>query len=194
MATRPRPLWARVLTDKAARKFLNKHKEEFADASFVPDDIAFSDSFLPGNKFIFEVVRDGRPYADPVRDKLAKLWLENLPLTTIAQRMGGWNRRKVYNKLKLLKLHALTKWRRARRLLLNARDATPSLDSSPAACAYRTTTLRMGDQERTVYLMVRDDEAFWVDAAGERYPDDIQDILNALPEEAQAFEALHVEE
>ncbi len=108
--------------------------------------------------------------------------------------MGNWPRRKGYNRLKLLKLHALNKWRRARKQLLNSRDESPTLDTSPSAAAYRSTTFRLGSREQTVYLMVRDEEAFWVDETGERFTDDIQDILNSLPEESQSFETLHVEE
>lgn len=191
MSAQKKPLWARVLSEPAAQKWLKKHAKEFPEASFVPDDIAFSDSFLPGNRFIFEIVTEGRPYSTPEREKLAELWLGNHSVSDICRRMGDWPRRKGYNRLKLLKLHAMTKWRKARRELFKTQEA--QLDTPPVACAYRCVMFSFGGKERAVYLITRDSDAFWVNEEGEIFPEEVQEVLNNLPEEREKFEDLNVE-
>lgn len=188
----PKPLWARALSEPSARKFLKKHRTEFPEASFVPDDTAFSDSFLPGNKLVFEIVSAGQPYSKPDRQALAELWLQNLPIAEICRRLG-WSRRKGYNKLKLLKLHAMTKWRHRRRDLVGGREEAPLLETLPSIAAYRTQTFTLHERSQTVYLIMRGDDPHWVDADGRRFPDEIQEVLHNLDELSPTFEALDVE-
>ena len=187
-----RPLWLRALKEPAAAAFIEAHPDEFPENSFLPDPIEFGQKRKHANEQIAGLIASYMPFQNRHHQRLAELFL-TVPPREIAGLLG-WDRAKVYSRIRQLKKFVADKHRRDKAALVNGRGKPAKLDTLPEICAVRHVTFRLGEREKTAYLCQRDDLTFWVDAEGVKYPQAVQDVLNELDEHAEAFEILHVED
>jgi len=186
-----RPLWYRALKEPAAAAFIKAHPEEFPQNSFLPDPIEFGQKRKFSNEQIAGLIAAYMPFKNKKQQKLAELFL-SVPPREIAEQLG-WDRSKVYSRLRALKRFVVDKHRREKAALLNGRGKDAKLDTHPTLCAIRRVHFTLGERMAAAYLIVRDENEFWVDELGVKFPQSIQEILNELDEHVDSFEVLDAE-
>ncbi len=115
-----------------------------------------------------------------------------MPPRDIAEKLG-WDRNKVYLRIRTLKRFVLDQHRRDKAALLNGRGKDAKLDSEPQHCAIKQLRFELHEKEKFAYLISRDEETFWVDEAGVKFTASIQEVLNELDEHVDGFDVLDVE-
>lgn len=191
MSRKKKPLWLRALKEPAAVAFLKKHTEEFPQKSFLPLPIEFGQRRKFANEQIATLIAAAMPFKNKQQQKLAELFL-SMPPRDIAEALG-WDRNKVYLRIRTLKRFVLEQHRRDKAALLNGRGKDAKLDTEPQFCAIRQLKFTLAEREKYAYLISRDDESFWVDEAGIKFPLAIQEVLAELDEHVDGFESLDVE-
>jgi hypothetical protein len=191
VSSRKTPLWLRALKDPTAAKFLKKHADEFPDKSFLPDPIEFGSHRKHANEQIATLIAAHMPFKNKKHQRLAELFL-TMPPREIAEKLG-WDRNTTYLRIRALKRFVLDKNRREKAALVNGRGKDAKLDSEPRFCAVRNLKFTLHEQEKFAYLIQRDEQTFWVDENGVKFPQTVQDVLNELDEHAAGFEVLDVE-
>lgn len=190
MAPRKRPLWLRAIKDPDAAAFLKAHPEEFPVNSFLPDPVEFGQKRKFANQQIADLIASQMPFRDPNQQRLAELFL-SVPPRDMAGILG-WPRAKVYSRLRALKRFVLTKHRRDKAALLYGRGKDAFLEAAPEAIALETRHFELHDRRAVAYLINRDNQEFWVDDAGVKFPQSVQEVLNELDEHQTEFEVLDV--
>lgn len=185
-----RPLWLRALKEPEAAAFIKANPDEFPVNSFLPDPVEFGQKRKFANENIAGLIAAAMPFKSKQHQKLAELFL-SVPPREIAERLG-WDRSKVYSRIRSLKHFVIDKQRREKAALLNGRGKDAKLDTHPSLIAYRTIQFELGERQAAAYLIVRDELKFWVDELGVKYPQAVQDILNELDEHVGGFEVLDV--
>jgi hypothetical protein len=188
--SRKRPLWLRAIKDPQAQAFLKSNSEEFPVNSFLPDPVEFGQKRKFSNQQIADLIASQMPLKDPNQQRLAELFL-SIPPREMAAALG-WPRSKVYSRLRGLKRNALARHRREKSALINGRGKDAKLDALPATIAIGQAVFHLHEREVTAYLISRDEQLFWVDAAGIKYPAAIQEVLHDLDEHRDVFEVLDV--
>lgn len=188
---RPDPLWLRAIKEPAAKAWLKKHKDEFPTESFLPDRIAFKDKIVLAREKVAAIVSDGMPYEDPDQQELAQLVLSCTP--RIIAKTLRITRREAYLRIRALKRTALRKWKqkRAASILERARKG-PSIYEAPEGVALQTVKFTRGEREDYAYQVAFKSGPAWLDSAGVRFSDDVQDVLNNLDSYGGQFEVLEV--
>jgi hypothetical protein len=186
-----KPLWARVLDEKKSRAWLRQHADEFPEASFLPDDVAFKDKASSHQEFFADVLTALLPKLKGDDRKVAKLYLRTHP-ARIAEELG-WQRKDVYLAIRRLKSRAIREWRAKLNDATLERVENLELDAPPSAVAIRTVKFTLYENERHAFLVSRDGEELWVDEAGAVFADDVQEILHDLPQHAADFSVVDVE-
>lgn len=188
--SRKDPLWARILSDQSCKDFIAKNKAEFPKESFVPQPIAFPELGIP-SAFMADVIKEAMPFdGKPDLQMLAEMY-SNMSARKIAAKLG-WPRRKVYVKLRNLKRIALRKWRAKRRKLVDGREPTRDLDTSPALIATKVRTFSFLGRMKSAYFIQLDDGPVWADENGKAFPAEIQEVLSNLADYAPEFEVVDV--
>lgn len=179
------PLWLRALKDKEAARFLKKHAEEFPEKSFLPDPIEFGQSRKHANEQIANLIAAHMPLKNKQQQKLAELFL-TMPPRDIAEKLG-WDRNKVYLRIRALKRFVVEKERKEKAALLNGR-----VGSSVLALEGFTRKLKftLHEKDKFAYLT---NAGNWVDEAGALFPAAVQEVLNEVDEHSPGFEFLDVE-
>ncbi len=186
-----KPLWLRALKEPESAAFIKANSEEFPENSFLPDPIEFGLKRKHSNENIAGLIAAAMPFANKRHQKLAELFL-SMPPREIADKLG-WPRDKVYVRIKQLKQYVLEKHRREKASLVNGRGRSAALEAPPEMVAIRHITLTLGERERTAYLIARDELEFWVDEAGVKFPQSVQEVLHELEEHKDGFEVLNAE-
>lgn len=186
--SRKPPLWARVLDDPNAREWIKKHRAEFPQRTFLPDDTAFKEKSSSYQRFLAEVITDLLPTLTGDDHKIAKLYLRTHP-SEIA-RLLKWDRKEVYLAIRRLKRAAMRHFKKQRESQLNQRTDNLELDTHPERVAVRTVSLTLHNVEKHAFLVNRDGETVWVDEAGAVFANDVQEILHDLAEHEGGFEVL----
>lgn len=187
MSKKKTPLWLRALKDKDAAKFLKKHAEEFPTKSFLPDPIEFGNRRKHANEQIATLIAAHMPLKNKQMQKLAELFL-TMPPREIAEELG-WDRNKVYLRIRALKRFVVEKERREKEGLIDGRTnaVVPGKDLNDYS---RKVKFTLHEQEKYAYLTTK---LGWVDEEGAQFPPLVQDVLNELEEHTEGFEFLDVE-
>ncbi len=188
---RKKPLWLRALKERDAAAFIKANPEEFPQKSFLPDPIEFGQRRKFANEQIATLIAAAMPLKNKQQQRLAELFL-SMPPREIAEKLG-WDRNKVYLRIRSLKRFVLDKHRRDKAELINGRGKDAKLDTEPKYCSVRNIMFTLGEREKYAYLISRDELTFWVDEEGVKFPQSVQDVLNELDEHAPEFECLDVE-
>ena len=189
--SRKKPLWLRSLKEPEAVAFIKANSEEFPQKSFLPDPIEFGSRRKHANENIAGLIAAAMPFKNKQQQRLAELFL-SMPPREIAAELG-WDRNKVYLRIRSLKRFVLDKHRKDKAALVNGRGKNARLDTEPQLCAIRQLKFTLHEREKYAYLIARDELQFWVDEAGLKFPQVVQDVLNELDEHAPGFEAIDVE-
>ena len=189
--SRKKPLWLRSLKEPQAAAFIKANPEEFPQKSFLPDPIEFGQRRKFANEQIAGLIAAAMPFKNKQQQKLAELFL-SMPPREIAEELG-WDRNKVYLRIRSLKRFVTDKHREEKAALINGRGKNARLDTEPQLCAVKQLRFTLAEQEKYAYLINRDDESFWVDEAGVKFTAPIQEVLNELDEHADSFEHLDVD-
>ena len=185
MSKKKTPLWLRALKDKDAAKFLKKHADEFPTKSFLPDPIEFGNRRKHANEQIATLIAAHMPLKNKQQQKLAELFL-TMPPREIAEKLG-WDRNKVYLRLRALKRFVIEKERREKEALVNGRQGSTQLADEGFT---RKLKFTLHEKEKFAYLSVA---GCWLDEEGAKFPQAVQDVLNELDEHSAGFEFLDVE-
>lgn len=177
------PLWLRAIKDKDAAKFLKKHAAEFPQKSFLPDPIEFGQSRKHANEQIAALIAAHMPLKNKQHQQLAELFL-TMPPREIAEKLG-WDRNKVYLRIRALKRFVIEKERREKAALLNGRA---NISANPAEYQ-RKLKFTLNETEKFAFLT----ELGWVDEGGKAFPLAVQEVLNELDEHKETFEYLDIE-
>lgn len=186
-----KPLWLRALKEREAATFIKKNSEEFPQKSFLPDPIEFGQRRKFANEQIAALIAAAMPFKNKQHQRLAELFL-SMPPRDIANELG-WDRNKVYLRIRALKRFVMDRQRREKAALINGRGKSAQLDTEPQYCATKQLKFTLGERERFAYQITRDETVFWVDDAGLKFPQAVQDVLNEIDEHSDAFEMLDVE-
>jgi hypothetical protein len=163
--------------DALVKKFLHKHADEFSKASFLDDTVVSKDYFVAAREQVADLLA-GLKLDDPVQQRIRTMWLAGDSIARIAKRVGI-PRPDVWFKVQALKRKALRRWRMVRDEI-TVKTAI-GLECPPELAAQATQQFEYLGRTATVYLIVRDDNRIWVDAAGKAFHPQIQELLNDLP-------------
>lgn len=181
-------IWRKILSDPQAKKFIEEHPE-FGVNTYKTGGVAFDLRYVEGTPLFAEVIAQEGPYR-----KELQLIADNLGKKTLAEIADGNGipRRHIYSRIRQLKALALSRWKRRREALLNARSQDLQLDTDPALVAVAVRELTRHGKTVPVYCISRDGCLYWVDANGQAFTKEIQDILCDLDTAAAEFEELDV--
>ncbi len=176
----------RILDSPAVHEWL-RTQSEFRLEDFSDGPTAFNRSWRLENEHFVNAIRAVKDELPEEDREVAELFLL-MPPRFIAQRLGI-TRKETYSRVRRMGHRALR--------LYKQRQQAPPRPKLPSPVPAPVRTVRFsapGHKATSARLVIHDGEPVWIDAQDGVFPDEVQDMLSALPELESGFTVLDVEE
>lgn len=166
-----------------------EHNPEFKIQDFAEHGTEFYRSWRLENEHLANILTEVRDHLAPKDQKTIDLFLQ-VPPRVMAKELGI-DRGKAYGRVKRVKSRALAKYRELRSSEYGSRKVADPKKLSPPVKKVKFAAPGQ-DHTEEVRLVLLDNKPIWVDSKGGVFPDEIQDLLDMLPEMQKGFEVLDV--